>query len=80
LVISSESSLIIFHRKSYNRKGVIKPSSHNIVAMKRCYKTENCVCATDADCNVFIIDIVRKETRNIIQGNAFEKMEKMLFD
>jgi hypothetical protein len=48
--------------------------------MKRCYKTENCVCATDADCNVFIIDIVRKETRNIIQGNAFEKMEKMLFD
>lgn len=26
LVISSECNLIIFHRKSYNRKGMIKPS------------------------------------------------------
>ena len=73
-MISSVCNLIIFHRKSYNRKGVIKPSEYKIMGMRRCYKAENCVCVIDNECNVFIVDIIRKEKRNIVDGNGIEKM------
>lgn len=60
-MIVKNENLIILHRKSYNRKYMMKVSKRNLSEIKR--SNYGTLCAIDVDFNMFIVNIHNQDTK-----------------